>query len=233
MITIFILALNVIRQQRLIVILMSTWLLFFAGLFSFISDPDNGPQDLEILYRQELVYGIAIGLFSGASLIHNERKTRRILAVMSKGIHRSQYLGGALLGVAGMTGIFYALVVVTNEWLIQHLHYAGEAVTPALLGWVATLVAIALALAFGSFLPPFFAAALAALVSGIGMLIPVHPLVFPISYFMRSAFAATYVHGLRWEHYAGFLVSVAIETAIAFTIAVVIFERRDITVPVE
>ena len=233
MTTVIILALNVVRQQRLIVILMSVWLLFFAGLFGFMSDPQDGPQELEVLYRQELVYGIAIGLFSGASIIHNERKTRRILAVMSKGIHRAQYLGGAFLGITCITAVFYALVAVTNQWLMHHLHFAGEAFVAALLGWAATLLAITLALAFGTFLHPMFAAALAALISAVGMLVPVHPLVFPVSYFIRSALGATYAYGLRWEHYTGFLISVAIETAIAFTIAVLIFERRDITVPVE
>jgi len=231
--SVIILALNVVRQQRLIVILMAAWLLFFAGLFSVITDPRTGAADLEMLYRQELVYGIAIGLFGGASIVHNERKTRRILAVMSKGIHRAQYLGGAFLGIVCITGLFYALVAVTNQWLIHHLHYAGEACVPALVGWVATLVAVALAIAFGSFLHPIFAAALAALVSAAGMLVPMHPLAFPVSYFIRSALGATYAHGLRWDHYTGFFVSVAIETAIAFTIAVLIFARRDITVPVE
>ena len=233
MITILILALNVVRQQRLIVILMSTWLLFFAGLFSFISDPHTGPQDLEILYRQELVYGIAIGLFSGASIIHNERKTRRIIAVLSKGIHRAQYLGGAMVGIGCITALFYALVAVTNQWLIHRLHHTGEVFAPALLGWVATQVAVALGLTFGSFLHPIFAATCASLVSALGMLIPTHPLVFPVSYFIRSAIGVTYAHGLGWEDYSGFLISVAIETAIAFTIAVLIFERRDIAVPVE
>jgi ABC-type transport system involved in multi-copper enzyme maturation permease subunit len=232
-ITIFILALNVVRQQRLIVILLSTWLLFFAGLFSFISDPDNGPQDLEILYRQELVYGIAIGLFSGASMIHNERKSRRILAVLSKGIHRAQYLGGAMLGIGCITALFYALVAVTNQWLIHRLHHTGEVFAPALLGWVATQVAVALGLTFGSFLHPILAATCASLVSALGMLIPTHPLAFPVSTFVRSALGVTYAHGLGWEHSAGFIATVAIETATAFTIAALIFERRDITVPVE
>lgn len=233
MITIFILTLNVVRQQRLIVILMSVWLLFFAGLFGFISDPHDGPQDLEVLYRQELVYGIAIGLFSGASIIHNERKTRRILAVLSKGLHRAQYLSSAFLGIACITAVFYALVAAANQWLIHRLHHTGEAFVPALLGWLATLVAVALAIAFGTFLHPIFAATCASLVSALGMLIPTHPLAFPVSYFVRSAVGATYAHGLGGEHYTGFLISVAIETAIAFTIAVLIFERRDISVPVE
>jgi hypothetical protein len=230
---VIILALNVVRQQRLMVILMTVWLLFFAGVFGIITDPHTGAADLEMLYRQELVYGIAIGLFSGASIIHNERKTRRILAVMSKGIHRAQYLGGSFAGIACITGLFYALVAATNQWLIHHLHHAGGAVEPALLGWIATLLAVAIALALGSFLHPILAAPLAALVSAIGMLIPAYPLAFPVSYFARSAIGATYAHGLSWDHYTGFIVSVAIETAIAFTIAVLIFERRDITVPVE
>ena len=43
-------------------------------------------------------YGLAFTGLMAASGINNERRSRRMLAVLSKGIERWQYLGGLLLG---------------------------------------------------------------------------------------------------------------------------------------
>jgi ABC-type transport system involved in multi-copper enzyme maturation permease subunit len=228
-----VLAGNFVREQRLIIGLMSAWMLSFAVLFAFVSDARTGPGDLEVLYRQELAYGIALALFSGATVVHSERRSRRILAVLSKGIHRAQFLAGAALGIACTTAIYYALVAVTNQWLIQHLHFQGEAFTAAAFGWTIAQSAAVVGLAFGTFLHPLFAAPMAGVVCAAGVVIPVHPYAFPVSYFLRAALFATYERGLHWNSDPSVIVYAAIETAIAFTIAVWIFRRRDITVAVE
>lgn len=230
---ILLLAGNFVREQRLVLILMSTWIIVFAGLFAFISDANTRPEELEVFYRQELAYGIAIGVFSGASIVHKERRSRRILAVLSKGIHRVQYLAGVLLGIACVTAMYYGLVAAANSWLIHQMHFEGGVLTPAIAGWLATQLATVIGLAFGTFLPPLIAAVCAALVSALGMAIPAHPHVFPVSQFLRSAVFATYADGLRWNGYTGFASAVTIQTAIVFTIAAWIFRRRDITVAVE
>lgn len=233
MTAVVLLAVNFVREQRLIFFLMSAWMISISVLFAFIYDPRTGPGDIEVLYRQELAYGIALALFSGASLVHAERKNRRILAVLSKGIHRAQYLAGVALGMACTTGIYYGLVFATNQWLIQHLHFQGEVLSAAVFGWIIAQLAAIVGLAFGTFLHPFFASAAAGLVCAAGMWVPSHPNASPVSYFLRAAIAATYEHGLHWSARPSLIAFVAIETAIAFTIAVFIFERRDITVPVE
>lgn len=227
------LAANFVREQRLIIGLMSAWLLVFAGLFALTYEPRTGPADLETLYRQELAYGVALGLFSGASNVFNERRSRRILAVLSKGLSRAQYLGGVWLGIACTTAIYYALVAVTNEWLLHRFHFHGEALTTAVSGWLAAQLAAAIGLVFGTFMHPLLAAVSAAAVSAAGMVGHAHPLMFPVGYFLRSAIFATYTEGLHWQSDAGFAVAVSIETAIAFTIAVLVFRRRDVAVPLE
>jgi hypothetical protein len=227
------LAANFVREQRLIIGLMSGWLIVFAVLFALTYDPRTGLADLETLYRQELAYGVVLGLFGGASMVFNERKSHRILAVLSKGLSRAQYLAGVLLGIMCTTAIYYVLVAITNEWLIHRFHFDGEALTTALSGWLAAQLAAAIGLAFGTFMHPLLAAASAAVVSAGGMVVHAHPEMFPVSYFLRSAIFAKYAEGLRWQSHAGFALAVAIETAIAFTIAVLVFHRRDVSVPVE
>jgi len=230
---ILVLAANYVREQRLIIILMSAWIISFAVLFAFIADARTGPADLEVLYRQELVYGIALALFSGVSVVHGERKSRRILAVLAKGIQRAQYLAGLALGMACVTALYYALVAITNQWLIQRLHFQGEALTTVMIGWGIAQLAAIIGLAFGTFLPPLFAAPVAGVVCAAGMLLPLAPYAFPVSYFMRAAISATYEHGLHWSGDPLLLIAVVIQTAIAFTIAAWIFRRRDITVAVD
>jgi hypothetical protein len=227
------LAVNFVREQRLVITLMSAWLIIFAALFAITYDARTGPADLEMLYRQELAYGVALGLFSGASIVYNERKSRRILAVLSKGLSRAQYLAGVLLGIACATAIYYSLVAITNEWLIHRFHFHGEALTTTVSGWLAAQSAAAIGLAFGTFMHPLLAAACAAVVSAAGFVVRGNPEMFPVSYFLRSAMFATYVEGLRWHSFAGFVVAVAMETAIAFATAVLIFNKRDVTVAVE
>jgi hypothetical protein len=231
--TVLFLAANFVREQRLIIGLMSAWLIVFAVLFALMYDPRTGPGDMETLYRQELAYGVALGLFSGASMVFNEQKSRRILAVLSKGLSRAQYLAGVLLGIMGTTAIYYVLVAATNEWMLNHFHFHGEALTTAVSGWLAAQLAAAIGLAFGTFMHPLLATASAAAVSAAGMVRHAHPEMFPVSYFLRSAVVATYAEGLHWQRHAGFVVAVAIETAIAFAIAVLVFNRRDVAVPVE
>jgi hypothetical protein len=80
---------------------------------------------------------------------------------------------------------------------------------------------------------PLLATVLAAAVSAAGMVRHTHPEMFPVSYFLRSAIVATYAEGLHWQSHTGFVVAVTIETAIAFAIAVLVFNRRDVAVPVE
>jgi len=230
---ILLLAGNFIREQRLIIILMSAWIISFAALFAVVSDARTGPGDLEVLYRQELAYGVVLALFAGATVVHGECKSRRILAVLSKGIHRAQYLAGVALGIACTTALYYVLVAVTNQWLIQRLHFQGEAFTAAAFGWVVTQLAAVVGLLFGAFLHPLFAAPVAGIVCAAGALMPINPNAFPVSYFLRAALFATYERGLHWNSDPVLIVYTAIETAIAFTIAVWIFRRRDITVAVE
>lgn len=229
---VWLLGMNFLREQRLIVMLMSGWLLLFAVLFSLGSERPS-PADLEVLYRQELAYGIIIGLFSGASLVYNERKSRRILAVLAKGLRRAHYLAGAWLGLAMLSGIYYLLVAVTNTWLINRFQMGGEAVTGAVLGWIAAQTAITVALALGSVLHPLLATAGAALVSAAGLVLRGVASMFPISEFLRATASASYAHSPNVPSVPAFLIAAILEAAIAFTIAVMVFNRKDVAVAVE
>jgi ABC-type transport system involved in multi-copper enzyme maturation permease subunit len=223
------LAANFLRDQRLIIVLITVWILTFTIIFALTQE--SAASDLEAFYRQELIYGVAIGMFSGAAIVHNERRSRKILAVLSKGISRAQYLAGALVAMAALTLFYYVLVAATNQWLIARFSFQGDAIAPAVLGWLAAIAATAVALAFGTFLHPLFSVAATGLVVSLGMVIP-HSM-FPVSMFIRGATRATYAYGLPLWGGGAFLAAIAIETAIAFAIAVLMFRKRDVTAAVE
>jgi hypothetical protein len=227
--TVLLLAANFLRDQRLIIVLITIWILSFTIIFAMTQE--SAASDLEAFYRQELIYGVAVGMFSGAAIVHNERRSRKILAVLSKGISRAQYLAGALVAMAALAMIYYVLVAATNQWLIARFSLQGDAVTPAAMGWLATLAATAVALALGTFMHPLFAVAATGLVVSLGMVVP-HSM-FPVSMFIRGATRATYVYGLPLSGGGAFLAAIAIETSIAFVIAVLMFRKRDVTAAVE
>ena len=55
------------------------------GRFRVFADPRSGPDDALMIFRQLTVYSVTFGVFFGSSAIHSDQRSRRILAVLSKG----------------------------------------------------------------------------------------------------------------------------------------------------
>ncbi len=75
----------------------------FLGL---VTDIPRERDELLFIFKQVAVYVVVFSIFFGGSAIYNERKSRRILAVLSKGIARQQYLSGLIIGITIACGIY-------------------------------------------------------------------------------------------------------------------------------
>jgi hypothetical protein len=91
---------NFLREQRVFIIVLSIYLAAGTGWLALSSEV---PQldDLSFLVKQQVEYAIVFGLFMTSGAIFADRRTRRILLVLAKGIGRGQYLAGIYLGSAG------------------------------------------------------------------------------------------------------------------------------------
>ncbi len=86
-------AFNFVREQRWPIFVLLLWVLLLAFL-GLVADIPRMREDLLFLFKQVAVYVVAFSIFFGGSAIYNERKSRRILAVLSKAVRREQYLSG-------------------------------------------------------------------------------------------------------------------------------------------
>ncbi|MBV9573348.1 MAG: hypothetical protein JOY93_04790 [Acidobacteriales bacterium] len=164
---VLLIAINFVREQRWPIFVLLLWVLLLAVLGLAANIPRDR-EDLLFVFKQVSIYVVAFSIFFGGSAIYSERKSRRILAVLSKGVSRQQYLSGLVLGVTIACGIYCFALGLTGSWTL------GEAGFPMLQVWflmaclvAACMLAGTVALMFSTFLNPFFAAGATALVLGL------------------------------------------------------------------
>jgi hypothetical protein len=230
---VLLIAANLLREARWYVLVMVSWVTGLALLVQLDKHPK--PDDVLFVLRQEAGYGIALALMMGAAAIHTDRKTRRIVSILSKAVERRQYIAGLLLGTAYQALIFLFVVGVCGSWLAHRL---GLPIAPLWRFLVPPLCASILGAAAGlfcaSFLHPLFAT------TGAGLLLagqywlerqvaPEHPLA------LARIIQSFFIFQLQpdWPLALGACTAVLSEAAVFWLLASVIFERRDIAVAVD
>ncbi len=234
---VLLIAVNYVREQRWPIFVLMLWILLLTFL-GLIANIPRDREELLFIFKQVAMYIVVFSIFFGGSAIHNERKTRRILAVLSKAVGRQQYLSGLVLGVTMACAVYCLSLGVTGSWTL------GQAGFPISQVWFLMLCVIAacmlagtVALMFSTFLNPFFGASATAIVLlGLPAIagrimspawesaLPVYSLTMTV---MSSTFAAP--GSVSW-----FPVSLAIVETIAFWIvAARIFAYVDIAVALE
>src|SRR5437870_507112 len=84
---------NFFREQRILLSLMLAYVVVGGGTLALLAQAPDA-DDVVFLIKQHAAYAVLLGVTLASTAIHNERKTRRILAVLSKGISRWQYVAG-------------------------------------------------------------------------------------------------------------------------------------------
>lgn len=186
---VFLIAVNFVREQRWPILVLLLWVLLLAFLGLTTSAAHEG-EDLLFVFKQVAVYVIAFSVFFGSSAIYNDRRSRRILNVLSKAVERRQYLSGLVLGFAVASTIYCFALGLTGSWTLGEAGFPVAQVRLLMLCLVAACVlAGTVALMFSTFLNPFFAAGVTAATMGtpaalsyafnvpqLGYIIPVYPL---------------------------------------------------------
>jgi hypothetical protein len=232
---VLLIAKNFAREQRWPLFFLLLWVLGWA-VFGLL-DEQRGPEDALMIFRQLAVYSVTFGVFFGSSAIQADQRSRRILAVLSKGISRPQYVLGLLAGMAVVLGVFCLCMGFTASWLLGRFGFSPSALWFGTLAlWTACLLTASLTLALSTFLPPLFAAIGAGTLAGIPALlslrgdafskyaIPVYGLLEPLiaADFSRAWHANLAMVALAW-----------VETALFWLVAAWIFSRRDLAVAAE
>src|ERR1044071_5937957 len=153
---IILIGINFVRTQWIVLAVMSACALGIGGVYRVHTQRD------EVLFflRWHAGYAIFLAAMIAVPALQTERKTRRILAVLSKGIHRWQYLGGLLCGCTMISALFCLLIGGTAAWLGQQGRIPTDGLA-AIMTWLFSccVFAVSVGLFFAPFLLPLRATA--------------------------------------------------------------------------
>jgi hypothetical protein len=230
---IFLIGINLVRTQWIALAVMSAYMAGIAGVYRLHTERE------EVLFflRWHAGYAAFLTTMMAIPALQMERKTRRVLAVLSKGIHRWQYLGGILCGCAMIAAIFCLMIGACVAWLGQQggIATGGLAVITLAL-FSCSVAAASTGLFFATFLHPFLAAAatstflaLPLALEQAGWRAPAE--LFPVVAFFRTLWKDYRIQAAvngGWE-----IVFAAIGQTLVFWLAAAIFSRRDVTISPE
>ncbi len=155
---------NFLREQRWPLGLLLVFVVLYSGLAGLFSSAAIAVDDVLFFVKQQAIYGIAFTGFLAASAIYNERRSKRILAVLSKAVTRSQYIAGLMVGTLAAAAMYCVAVGTFGAPM-----FARVGLPPRSVWLLATMLMAACALTsavtmfFSTFLHPLFAMAVSAL----------------------------------------------------------------------
>ena len=235
---IMVIATNFIREQRWPLIVLMLWVVgssLAAGLGSdrLVSD------DVVFFLKTQAVYGIAFIAFLSASAIYNERKSRRILAVLSKGVSRPVYIFGLLFGVLTSGAFYCSAMGITGGLMFRNAGLAQLQLWWVILVVMTSFVVTAtVAMFFSTFLNPLFATAATAFALGTPA-IATHisagawSHVLPVYYLMDSILSFSARSATGWDTVWSSVFWALVDSGILWVAASWLFAYRDIAVAIE
>jgi ABC-type transport system involved in multi-copper enzyme maturation permease subunit len=147
---------NFIRTQWLVVAIMTAYLLGISGVFAV----HRQPAETTFFLQWHSFYVLFLAMILAVSAIQSERKSRRIIAVLSKGIHRWQYLVGLLCGCGAIAGFFWIVIACTTLGLSREAGYPTAELFPLFVAlFCCSLATTSVALFYSVFLHPLLATA--------------------------------------------------------------------------
>ena len=228
-----IIARNFLRQMRWILLIYPLVAIAFAVTLVMANDR-IARDDLDFYFVQQFVYAIGIATFLAGQANYNERKSRRILGVLSKGIERRDYLAGLLGGVFASSAVFLAGVLLGALFMAAHGQFQIPPVFAAVvLMWFSCCLSAAFAMFLSTFLHPLLAVAGTFFLIGSGVAAQIIRIsagmwfpVYQLNLEARQLLVGKSAHVL--------VVPIAItEIFIFWLLAGLIFNRRDIAVAIE
>ena len=231
-------ALNFVREQRWPLLVLLFWVLG-SSVASGLGSQRLVVDDVLFFLKTQAIYGVAFIAFLAGSAIHNERKSRRILAVLSKGVYRGQYIGGLLVGVLTAATIYVLAMGAAGSLMFRAAGLPVPELWSVLaLVMTAMIVTSTVAMFFSTFLSPLFATAatafalgtpgLAARVVGGGW-----AKVLPLYFLMESIMNFSVNTANGWQPIWSVVLWACLDSALLWAFASWLFARRDIAVAIE
>lgn len=159
MIKVLLIARNHLRDQRWVLTTMFAYALIMSSVFAFFVGRPSA-EDAHFFVQQQLWFGVLFSVFLATAAVHTDMRTRRILGIMSKAVHRSQYLLGVLAGIGGAMVTYCLLIAIAGEYIAIRSGHRFEGLWP-LAGQIAfaAITVSCVGLMFGVFLSPLYATA--------------------------------------------------------------------------
>jgi ABC-type transport system involved in multi-copper enzyme maturation permease subunit len=233
---IVLIAANFVRQHRWPVVLLFGWIVLTALAVGGSSRTHPIADDVTFQAQQLAIYICIFSAFLAADAIHSERKSRRILLLLSKAISRAEYLFAILFATWTLAFAYALLSALCSVWLTARAILPSGPVWSLMMMVVAgALISSAVAVFFTTFLNPYLATAstllLFCLPAGFhgyrhawAAWWPGFPLIVQ---FLRFGFRS------EWAPNWTALVIALVESFVFWAMAAAIFGRRDIAVPIE
>lgn len=234
MIAVWLIALNFVRQQRIVTYVFLAWVVGFGLLFGLWGSGDAG--DVLALFHQQAAYGVIYTLFLAAASVHGERQSRRIIAVLSKGIHRYEYIAGLMLGSVLMTVLYMVCLGLVNTWLAMRFGLGLELWTTVAAATLAAILVSAIATMFSTFAHPLLATIGTIVVAGLPAGMQAwkgHPvgILSPAAYVLQEIFRSDFDRG--WSGGWAFAPVAVVQAVLFWGLGAAIFARRDVTAAIE
>lgn len=233
---VLLMAANFLREHRWPALLLFVWIALLALAAGDLTRRYAVPEDVIFYIAQQAIFICVFSAFLAADAIQNDRKSKRILLVLSKAITRSEYLLAPLVGTSAAAIAYALLFDVCCLWLTDRARMPSASILPLVLLVIAgSILAAAVSLFFSTFLNPYVAiAATILLFTAPGSLrlqqyawsawLPGFSLLVKIID-LKLVPDAT----IQWKV---ILIAMA-QTVLFWGMATAVFNRRDIAVPVE
>ncbi len=229
-------AANFLREHRWPVLILFAWIVFTALAAGDFGRARPAVFDVIFYLEQQAMYIAIFTAFLAATAIHNERKSRRILLLLSKAVSRADYLLAVIAGSWMMALAYIVVFVLCANWLTAHAMLPNGGLWPfAILIMAGVMIATTVALFFSTFCNPYLATALTGLLfclpgfwhRHLHAWITYYPGFPVILQFFSFRFEADWAP--RWE----VVFAAMFDSAIFWTLAVLVFDRKDLAIPVE
>jgi len=233
---VLLLAANFLREHRWPVILLFGWIILLALASADLGRPRAAPDDVAFYIVQQAIFICIFSAFLAADAVNNDRKSKRILLVLSKAVTRGEYLLAPVLGTLAAAIAYAVFYWLCSLWL------ADRAALPTASLWAIVLLAIGgslvaatVALFFSTFLNPYVAvAATVLLVTAPGALhAQRHPWSAWLPGFPILVQIVNFKPALEWTLSWKALLLTVPQAVFFWAMAAAVFRHRDITVPVE
>lgn len=156
---VWLIARNHLRDQRWVLTTMFAYALIMSSVFAFFVGRPSA-EDAHFFVEQQLWFGVLFSVFLATAAVHTDMRTRRILGIMSKAVHRSQYLLGVLAGISGAMITYCVVVAIAGQYIAARSGHNFEGLwrLAAQIAFAAVTVSC-VGLTFGVFLSPLYATA--------------------------------------------------------------------------